>query len=340
MSKPLASIIILNYNGKKYLRDCLEAVLNQNYQNKEIILVDNGSGDGSVEFIRENFPVVKLIANKRNLGFAQGNNQGLALAGGEYIIALNNDTVVDQNWLSGLIADVQKDQRIGLVASKIFSAANPKEIDSAGVNVCLDGMARGRGRLELDTGQYEKIEEILLPSACAALYRREMLEEVGFFDEDFFAYCEDTDLGLRARLAGWRAVLAPKAKVWHRYSATSGQYSPLKAFLVERNHLWVVLKNFPLRLVLLFPVFTFYRLCLQVLAILTGRGAAGEFLKQISFGRAGKIFLRAYGEALKKLPKFIKKRRTIQRNRKISTKEFLTLLKKHRLSFKELVFKK
>jgi GT2 family glycosyltransferase len=338
--QPLASIIILNLNGKKYLRDCLQAVFSQSLTDFEVILVDNGSNDDSVNFTEENFPQVKVIKNENNLGFAKANNQGFEMARGKYIVTLNNDTVVEKDWLENLVEIAVPDNKIGMCASKILSIYNKKEIDSVGINICLDGMARGRGRNELDKGQYDKAEEILLPSACAALYKREMLEEVGFFDEDFFAYCEDVDLGLRGRWAGWEAVSAPSAIAYHHYSSTSGKYSPLKAYLVERNHLWVLLKCFPISLLLILPFFTIYRFFLQIISVFIGKGSAAEFSKQANFGGMLSSVASAYWDALKKAPVFLKKRRVIQKKRKLSNKEFKYLLRKFRLSFKELVFKK
>ena len=336
----LVSIIILNLNGEKFLKDCFECLKKQTYQNSEVILVDNGSTDNSINFVKKNFPQVKIIANKRNLGFAQANNQGFKRAKGDYIVTLNNDTKAGEKWLQNLILAAESDEKIGMVASKILSLKNPSLIDSVGVNICLDGMSRGRGRLEIDKGQYDKIEEILLPSACAALYRRKMLREIGFFDESFFAYCEDTDLGLRGRLAGWKAVLAPQAVVYHYYSGTGGKYSSFKVYLVERNYVWVAVKNFPLELLMLFPFFIFYRFILQFYAVLAKKGATSEFLEKFSFFDSVKTVSKACFDALKKLPEFIRKRRVIQRDKKIFRKEFYRLLKNYKLSFVELVFKK
>ena len=269
----LASVIVLNLNGKKFLEICLESLERQTYKNFEVILVDNGSSDDSVDFVKKKYPDVKIIKNKKNLGFAEANNQGFEISKGEYIVVLNNDTRVEKYWLENLVKGAEKDEKIGMVASKILLMNSQKEIDSVGVNLCLDGMSRQRGRCEVDKGQYNKSEEVLFPSACAALYKRKMIEEVGFFDEDFFAYCEDSDLGLRGRLAGWKAVLAPGAVVHHHYSGTAGKYSSFKVYLVERNHTWFCMKNFPAELLLLFPFFTFYRFFLQFVSVLIKKGS-------------------------------------------------------------------
>ena len=336
---PLISIIVLNLNGKKFLKDCFKSLNNQTYRRFEIILIDNGSIDDSVSFVKKNFPQVKIIANEKNLGFAQANNQGFKIAKGKHIVTLNNDTRVDKNWLENLVSTAEKDKKIGMCASKILSLKTPSIIDSVGVNICLDGMSRGRGRLEIDKGQYDKVEEILLPSACAALYRRKMLKEIGFFDDNFFAYCEDTDLGLIGRLAGWKAVLAPQAIIYHYYSGTTSGYSSLKAFLVERNHFWLVVKNFPLGLILFLPLFTFWRYFLQLYGLLTNRGSADKFVKSSSFGRLIFIIFKAYFSALKGIPRTLKQRSKIKKQQKISNQEFYLLLKKFRLNFRELTLK-
>jgi len=336
----LVSIIILNLNGRNFLSDCLNSLRRQTYKNFEIIVVDNGSSDGSAEFVKDNFPEVKIIENKQNLGFPKPNNQGFEIALGDYIVTLNNDTVVDEKWLEHLVLAAEKDKRIGMCASKILSMSNHRQIDSAGVNICLDGMSRGRGRLEIDNGQYDNEKEILFPSACAALYKREMLEQTGFFDEDFFAYCDDSDLGLRGRLAGWKAILVPDAAVYHYYSGTGGKYSSLKAYLVERNHFWLVVKYFPPELIILFPFFTLWRFLLQAVAALSGRGASSEFFSEHSFFQSLGVIFRAYYDAVKKIKVFYKKRGEIKKQKTISRKEFYRLLFKYRLKFSEIVFKK
>lgn len=334
------SVIILNYNGKNFLGPCLRSLKKQTYNDFEIILVDNGSTDGFVNFVRKNFPELKIIINEKNRGFAEANNQGFKIASGEFIVTLNNDTETDEKWLENLLMPAKANDSVGMCASKVLSIYNRQMIDSVGVNVCLDGMSRGRGRGEIDRGQYDKTVNILLPSACAALYRRKMLDEIGFFDEDFFAYCEDTDLGLRARLAGWEAVLAPKALVYHHYSSTGGKYSSFKAFLVERNHCWVVIKNFPGKFLIIFPFLTIWRFILQLLAAFFKKGPAAELLEQSSLWSTIKIVLRAYIEAFRHLPELIKKRKLIGKMARLSPGQFAVLLKNHRLAFNELIFKK
>ena len=327
LNKPFVSVIVLNLNREKFLEDCLDSIANQTYSNLEIIFVDNGSGDNSVEFVRKNFPQVKILENKKNLGFAEGNNRGVEIAKGEYIFIINNDTKVEKNCLKNLVDIIDKDKKIGMLAPKILSFENPQLIDSVGLNIYFDGIARGRGRNEIDKGQYNRVEEILLPSGCAALYRKRMLDEIGLFDKIFFAYCEDTDLGLRGRLAGWKAISVPSAIIYHHYSGTTGKYSDFKLFLVERNHFWVALKNFPPKLLFLLPIYTLKRYFFFIIGTLFKKGPISKFQSKKS--RLIIIVFKAYISALSKTPKMLIERKKIKR--KISNREFYSLLKKYYL---------
>lgn len=333
------SVIIVNWNGRNHLTTCLESLAVQTFRDFEVVLVDNGSIDGSLEFVRERYPWVKLVELPENRGFAAGNNAGLAAARGEYIVTLNNDTEADPGWLAELVAVADASPAAGMVASRICSFSDHDRIDSLGVHICRDGMSRGAHRLSrFSMHNLERVEEILLPSACVALYRRAMLDETGFFDADFFAYCEDTDLGLRGRLAGWGAVLARDAVVYHKYSATTGAFSPLKLYLVERNHYWAVLKSCPPPFLLLIPLFTFVRYVVQAAVVLTGKGSGGEFLASGSRRECIVAILRGMRDALLTFPALLRKRSAVMRTRKLSNREFARLLKKYRLSFRELLY--
>lgn len=336
----MVSAIVVNWNGKDLLRSCLQSLKLQSHKDLEIIVVDNGSTDGSVEMISREFPEIRLVENTMNLGFSKPNNQGMAHAGGEAFFLINNDAEAEKECLARLVSVLEEDSETGMVAPKIINEADVKIIDSVGgLFIYPDGMSRGRGRGEEDHGQYDGIKEILMPSACACLYRKAMIEEVGNFDEDFYAYCEDTDLGLRARLAGWKAVSAPKAVVHHKYSRTGGKYSPLKAFMVERNHIWVSWKNLPLSLLLLTPFYAKWRYFLQVIATLVRKGAGGEFSKEYSAGKLLGILVKAWWAALIGLPKMLHKRGDIQARRKVNTTEVMRWFRDYRLRAWELVFK-
>jgi GT2 family glycosyltransferase len=335
---PRVSIIIVNWNGLEHLETCLESLQNQAFRDFEVVLVDNGSRDGSTNFVRERYPWVRLVELEENIGFAGGNNVGLEHARGEYLVALNNDTRADSGWLAELVATADAHPAAGMVGSRVVAFVDPDIIDSLGVGICPDGMSRGRFRGSRYSGlKLAEVEPILLPSACAALYKRAMLEETGFFDEDFFAYAEDTELGLRGQLAGWGAVLATRAIVQHKYSGTGGVFSPFKVYLVERNHYWAALKIFPLRMLLALPFHTVIRYLVQVKAVFASRGSGGEFLTSGSRSALLGAVLKGTFAALTGAPRMWRKRRRIMRGRKISNAEMARLLQKYRLSFPELL---
>jgi GT2 family glycosyltransferase len=249
--RPTVSIVIINWNGKKHLARCLPSLIAQTYRDFELIIVDNGSDDGSVAFVRQQYPTACLIENSQNQGFAGPNNQGIALARGRYIVTLNNDTELPPGWLHALVAAADAHPDMGAFASLIVFDDRPTMIDSAGLSVSLAGIGC-QNRMGEDARRVREPEEVFGVCAAAALYRRELLDDVGLFDEDYFAYYEDVDLAWRARLRAWRAMLVPQALVYHIHSGTSGRSSPFKESLVARNLVWTRLKNYPFPAWLLF----------------------------------------------------------------------------------------
>jgi len=336
--KPVVSIIIVNWNGLAHLPECLDSLAGQTFREFEVVLVDNGSADASVSLVRERYPWVKLVLLAENTGFATGNNQGLRHAVGRYIVTLNNDTRAEPDWLETLVEVADAHPGAGMVGARICAFFDPDVIDSLGMGICPDGMSRGRFRNQRYSElRLPEVEEILFPSACAALYTREMLEEVGFFDDDFFAYAEDSDLGLRGRLGGWDALLATQAVVYHKYSQTSGSLSPFKVYLVERNHYWVAVKTFPMGQLLRLPFFTVLRYLEQLRAVLRGSGTGGEFLAGVSRAALIKALLKGIFHALYGFPRLLRKRAATMKKRRIPMREFRRLLHRHRMSFKELL---
>lgn len=326
-------MVIVNWNGRHLLGECLTSLLAQQAAGIEIILVDNGSDDGSAEYVREHYRDVRVVSLPENQGFAGGNNVGIGIAAGKYIALLNNDTTADPAWLKNLLAEAEADPpSVGMWASKVLSSDKPDIIDNVGLLLFPDGLGRGKGRLEKDEGQYDQTEEAFFPSGCAGLYRREMLDEIGLFDEEFFAYADDVDLGLRARLAGWQCIYVPSAKVFHKYSASSSAHSPFKAFLVERNRIWVLLKYYPMEMVLVSPFWTLARLLFHLFGALTGKGASGRFSEQNSVFNAMAILLRAWYSALKSLPGVIRQRRAFFKSKRIGRRELYRLFCKFRIS--------
>ncbi len=336
----LVSVVVLTCNGREHLEECLGSLLEQTWPEREIILVLNGSTDGSAELVRDKFAgAVRLLELSENIGYTGGNNAGLRAARGEYVAVLNDDTRTDPRWLETMVETLRRRPDCGLAACKILSYRDPEVIDNVGHLMYRDGTFRGRGRLERDRGQYDREEEVLSPSGCAFLARKAALEEAGFFDEDFFIYGDDADLSLRVRLAGWKAVCVPGSVVYHKYSATTGAYSPFKAFLVERNRIWLTVKCFPPGPLLLAPFYALGRILLRAWGVLAGKGAVGAFAGEYSAWSLPVILFRAHLAALKGLPRMWRKRKDIRRQRKVSDREFASWLRRFRLTARELALK-
>lgn len=243
-----ASIIIVNWNGRSYIENCMDSVFRQSWGDFEVILVDNASTDGSREIAAARYPSVNIISLEENRGFTGGNIEGLKIARGKYIVLLNNDAVLSERWLESMIAIMDTEGTIGICASKILIAGTSL-IDSAGdtFTTAFNGSK---------TGEYEDerfyVERRTVHGACAAavMYRKNMLDQIGFFDHDFFFNHEDTDLNMRAWLAGWKCVFVPEAVVYHKVSASRGTFSDFSVYYYARNTEWVWIKNVPLILIL------------------------------------------------------------------------------------------
>jgi len=334
------SVIILNWNGKHLLEECLDSVLAQTFRTFETIVVDNGSNDGSPDFLRTRYgDLLRLIALPENFGYAGGNNRGIEAADGTWIVFLNNDTQVDPRWLEELADAISRHPDASIFACKVLNYFRRDEIDTVGHLLYPDGINRGRGRLEKDRGQYDREEEVFFPSGCAAAYRKDLLDAIGGFDESFFAYGDDTELGLRARLYGASCLLAPGAVVYHKYSETTGTYSEFKVYQVERNRVWVLLKCFPLRWILLSPFYTIVRMTHHVTATLRGQGASGRFTEKGSAWGLFRTVLRAYWDALARMPSVLAKRRESRHLRKVPAGQFTDWLRRFRLTAREVAWK-
>ncbi len=242
----LVSVVIVNWNGRHFLERCLPTLF-ESLQcidgESEVIVVDNGSTDGSAVFLEQNYPAIHLIRNQKNRGFSYANNQAFAIARGRYIAILNNDTEVDRFWLRNAIAVLESDRTIGSCATQMRFLQFPRIINSAGISVDIAGVPRDRLGGQPVSASESCPTEVFSPSAGAAVYRKELLDEFGGFDERFFAYYEDVDLAWRAKRAGWRCVYVPDSIVYHEFSGTSRQGSSFKAFLLSRNRVWLMLKN-------------------------------------------------------------------------------------------------
>jgi GT2 family glycosyltransferase len=300
---PRVSVIVLNWNGKQFLKDCFTTIFSQDYPDFEVIMVDNGSTDGSQEYVKQSFPHVKLIENPTNYGFAKANNQGMDASSGRYVVCLNNDIKLEKNFLSELVKTAKSGERIGMVAPKMVYF-DTDQIDTIGVRLFSSG-------LSWDTKDESLLGQVLAPCGGAVLYTREMLEDIrlegDYFDSDFIIYCEDLDLGLRALSRGWKYAYSKAAIVHHLHSATMRAKKDMTIRLTHRNNVWVLVKNLPLiTLVKKSP----WILLAQLMAVAA----------YIPKGKAW-LVLKAKFEALGSLGKFLRKRKLIQGRRLISRKE-------------------
>jgi len=224
--RPLVSIIVLNYNGMKFLPGCLSTLLNTSYPNFEIIVVDNSSKDGSVDLIKRSFgssPRLTVQQNERNFGFAEGNNIGARLANGKYIVFLNVDTQTDSEWLTKLVEVMESDESIGAAQNKLL-LFDHSTIDSTGDFINFYGRGWMRGYGEQDKGRYNKADEVFSARGAAMIVKKQVLEEVGYFDPAFFMVCEDIDLSWRIRLRGCKVMFVPKSIVYHFGSGTRKEF--------------------------------------------------------------------------------------------------------------------
>lgn len=237
------TVIIPNWNTRCWLPGCLDGLRKQRYRDFRIILVDNGSTDGSVPFVQQHYPEVQVLAFKSNRGFAPAVNAGVRQTRSPYVALLNADTIPQPGWLLHLVEAIKSAPDVGCVASKMLSLENPSVIDDAGDVFSWYGSARKRGQGE-PAERYNRSEEVLSACAGAALYRRTMLEELGGFDEAFISYLEDIDLGLRARLLGYRCLYVPEAEVLHQGHG-AGIARSRYVYLMTRNRLAVLTKNIP-----------------------------------------------------------------------------------------------
>jgi GT2 family glycosyltransferase len=297
LHQPLVSVVVVNYNGRQFLEDCFRSLTHQTHNNFEIILVDNGSKDDSISFMKEHYPEVRIVQLSSNTGFAGGTNAGIKEAKGEFILTLNNDTCTFSDFIEKISQPMIGEPAVGMCASKMISP--DKKINSTGICISRSGAAWDRGGFERDTGQYDHEEEVFGPCAGAALYRKTMLDEIGLFDEDFFLYMEDVDLAFRAQLSGWRCMYVPKARVIHVHGGTSNPGSDTSVYFGNRNLLWYIVKNFPNRTLLIFSLW------------IIGRNIAVipyYFLKS-----QGRTILKAKVDSLKGLPGIIKKRSKIKK---------------------------
>lgn len=247
----MISVIIVNWNKKDLLNNCLKSLLAQTHKDFEVIVVDNGSSDGSVELVKKGYPDARLICLAENKGFSIGNNIGIKSSTSEYIALLNNDMEAHPEWLQSLYAALTGNPGIGFCASRILDYKNREIIDSAGDIFYPFGLGKKRGNLQKDSRAFACNKEVFGACAGAALYRRQMLEKIGLFDEKFSpAYYEDVDLSFRAQLKGYKCLYVAGAICYHYGHSSLGLFSSKHLYFSNRNIGYVLIKNMPSRLLL------------------------------------------------------------------------------------------
>jgi GT2 family glycosyltransferase len=330
----LISVVIVNWNRRSLLRACLASLARQTGAEFETIVVDNGSGDGSAEMAEAEFGA-RAIRNPGNRGFCAANNQGIAAARGEFVALLNNDAEAEPGWLAALHRACTRSPEVGMAASKVLVWEDPRRIDKVGHLIYPDGQNKGRGSGALDTGQFDREEEVLWPDGCAAMYRKEMLDRIGGFDEDFFAYGDDAELGLRARIAGWKCIYTPEAVVRHHRGSTLGMESARRLELIERNRVLLALKLFPWSLLWLNPFYFAARVAAGIAAARRGAGDTAHFPGLRGKWKMAQAVVKGDWGALRLLPRMMRKRSAMRRLCRLSPGDVRRLILAHRLSLKE-----
>jgi GT2 family glycosyltransferase len=313
---PKVTVVIVNWNGERFLERCLSALLAQTVAPHEIILVDNASSDASLDIVQR-FPSVRLLAQNENLGFARGNNLAIeaASAESEWIALLNPDAFADPRWLESLLTAVHDCPDFDIFGSKLVNAADPAVLDGAGDAYHLSGLVWRLGHGAPNPSSSELVCEVFSPCAAAALYRRSALLKVGGFDEDYFCYVEDVDLGFRLRLAGYRCLYVPDSVAHHVGSGTTGgQHSDFAVYHGHRNLIWTYVKDMP---GVLFWAFLPLHLAMNLAALLV-----------FSLRGQGAVMFRAKRDAVLGLPKMWAKRRQVQGKRVVSWRAILRVLAK------------
>ena len=315
---PRASIIIVNYNGRTYLDACLDSLREGAELGYEVIVVDNASGDGSAEHVAARYPQVRLIRSETNLGFGAGNNLGARWARSEYLAFLNPDTEVEPGWLEALIAALEQDPQAGLATALVLLMDEPDGVNTCGNDMHVTGLTLCRG-MGAHRDAFSKTVEVGAVSGAVFAIRRELFEALGGFDESFFLYVEDSDLSLRARLAGYRLLAVPGAVIYHDYRL---QFGPQKAFYQERN-----------RTVMLLKVFHWRTLLILAPALALGEVVTWGFLL-LRERRQWAQKLRAYGWIMRHWDRILVSRRRTQVLRRVRDRDLIHSLT-HRMDYEQ-----
>ena len=337
---PFVTVVVVNWNRRELLEACLKSLERQTHPSFEVVVVDNGSDDGSAGLVKEiasAFPVpLRLIVNSNNRGFCAANNQGFQASQSELVALLNNDAEADPGWLEALERVIRTSSDVGMAASKILVWEDPQRIDKAGHVIYPDGQNRGRGTGQVDRGQFDRVEETLWPDGCAAMYRRAMLDEVGGFDEEFFAYADDAELGLRGRIAGWTCLYAPDAVVRHHRGAPLGLDSARRLTLIERNRVLLVVKLFPWNLLWVNGAYYLARIGAGLWSALRNRGELRRYSGTRGKLTAAMALARGTISAIPLIPSMLQKRKAFRSKRRLTPWQIRRLLLRHRISLREI----
>jgi len=345
---PDIAVVVASWNGKKYLKDCFDSLAAQTFQNFKIIFVDNGSADDSVDFVRENYENVfpgrlEMMRFEKNTGFAKGYNAGMEKAleneSTKYVMILNNDTKLDEKCLERLMDCAKKHPEAGSIQPKVLNFFDRDKIDCAGIVFSADGVTMNRGYGEKDEKKYDREEEVFGVNGTAALLSRTALEETQlakgeYFDNDFFAYHEDTDLAWRMRLAGFRSFFCPDARLLHIHSATAANISGFKAYHLNRNRFFMLIKNYPLwRLLFAIFVLTPIRYLFLLIRTIIKKKQRGHEVKRARKAATAKEILKAWRSVTANIPGLFKKRRFVQSRKEVSKKEIRRWFREYAVKF-------
>lgn len=306
--KPLVSIIIPSWNGLVYLKVCLKSIAKQTFNSYEIIVVDNGSTDGTIDYLNNFDKQIQVISLPKNIGFAPAVNLGIKASRGSYLLLLNNDTEVTPNCLTYLVRALESDLKLGFIAAKTLNYYKRSVIDSAGDYIDVVGHANNLGMGQKDGPIFNKPHNLFLASGGGSLFKKEIFDKVGLLDEDYFAYYEDVDLCLRAQFVGFSGWYEPKAVIYHIHKATSDRIKPFREYLQFRNMTMTIIKDFPKTLLL--SNFNWLKIILvnfHTVYFLAGQGYIKEALK-------AELYI------LTNIPGLLKKRRKIQASITVSNK--------------------
>ena len=312
--RPTVSVVIPNINGERFLGPCLAALRAQTRTDFEVILVDNGSTDGSLTVVRDAWPEARVLELGDNYGFARAMNVGIEAANGEYVVLLNNDTEVASDWLSELVACIERRPAAAGAASKTLLMRDSSLVDGAGDVMDWRFLPHPRGHGKPDAGTFAEEIEIFSPSGAASIWRAQALRDIGLFDEDFFIYYEDVDLGFRARLLGYECWYAPRSVALHARGAWTAGRSEFTFFHPVKNRWCMIVKNTPGRL--------FLRHLPSILS-----GDAFWWYQAVRH-RKLPVMLRAYAAVGRAMPRLLRQRRQLQARRRVGLRELDRVLRR------------